>query len=103
MPEQEQQPLDRGNPEPSAFDSFGKRDGLATLSWYLVTTGVVLLALAALCLYMGRTGATDFFKHKDFAINPMALSRYLLMAGLVSYAGGRAITYYRRFRKRQPG
>lgn len=94
----ETQPFD-----PKAFDSFGKRDGLATVSWYLVTTGVVFLGFAVICLIMGRSGSTDFFKHKDFALNPLALSRYLLMAGLVAYAAGRSITYYRRFRRREPG
>lgn len=100
MPENEDMRPEDGKPDPVDFGSLSKEDGLATFSWYLVTTGIVLLVLAALCLYMGRTGATDFFKHRDFALNPNALSRYLLLAGLVSYAAGRSITYYRRFRKR---
>jgi hypothetical protein len=108
MPEQdptsrEDEPAETPGFDPKAFDSFGKQDGLATLSWYLVTSGIVLLIFAALCLFLSRTGSTDFFKHKDFVLNPTALSRYLLLAGLVCYAAGRSITYYRRFRKREPG
>ena len=70
------------------------------MSWYLVATGIIALVLAALCLWMGRTGATAFFSHKDFSLNPIALGRYLLLIGIVFYAAGRVITYYRRFRKR---
>ncbi|MDB5049794.1 MAG: hypothetical protein JWO30_2865 [Fibrobacteres bacterium] len=103
MPEQDQQPTENGKFDPSAYDSFGKEDGLATVSWYLVAIGIGLLVLAALCLYLDRTGSREFFKHKDFSLNPNVLGRYLLLAGFVSYAGGRAITYYRRFRKRQQG
>ncbi|HKP97613.1 MAG TPA: hypothetical protein VJ385_17855 [Fibrobacteria bacterium] len=103
MPEREQLPGENRELDPAAYDSFGKEGKLATVSWYLVTIGIALLVLAALCLYLGRTGHTDFFKHKDFALNPAALSRYLLLAGLFAYAAGRAITYYRRFRKRESG
>jgi hypothetical protein len=103
MPEQDQQPTENGKFDPKAYDSFGKQEGLATVSWYLVTTGIVLLVFAALCLYLDRTGSREFFKHKDFALNPNVLGRYLLLAGIISYAAGRAITYYRRFRKRAPG
>jgi hypothetical protein len=99
MSEQEQR-TDFGNTGPSAYDSLNKEDKLATVSWYFVATGIIALVLAALCLWMGRTGSTAFFSHKDFALNPTALGRYLLFAGIFFYAVGRVITYYRRFRKR---
>lgn len=100
---------ENGKPEPSEPDSPGtmepfrsleREDPLATVSWYLVATGIIALVLAALCLVMGRTGATAFFSHKDFALNPVALGRLLLLVGIIFYAAGRIITYYRRFRKR---
>jgi hypothetical protein len=102
MSELDQQPQSNPPFDPSAFDSLGKRDRLETLRWYLVTIGVIALVLAAICIFMGRNGSTGFFSHKDFALNPIALGRYLLLAGFVSYASGRAITYYRRFSKREP-
>jgi hypothetical protein len=89
-----------GKPDLSAYESLAKRETLATVSWYFVATGIVALVLAALCLWMGRTGSTAFFSHKDFALNPTALGRYLLLAGILFYAVGRIITYYLRFRKR---
>jgi hypothetical protein len=100
MPETEPTSLENANPERPDFSSLGKSDRLATLSWYLVVTGMVLLGFAALCLYLDRTGYRDFFKHKDFALNPLVLSRRLLVAGILSYAAGRIITYSRRFSKR---
>ncbi|MDB5103638.1 MAG: hypothetical protein JWP91_1327 [Fibrobacteres bacterium] len=99
MAEQEQE-TENGKFDPAAFDSLGKKDGLATVSWYLVTTGIIALVFAAICLWMGRTGSTAFFSHKDFALNPNALGRYLILIGIAFYAAGRAITYYLRFRKR---
>jgi hypothetical protein len=100
MAEQESLNTENEKPDPTAFESFGREDRLASVSWYLVATGIVALVLAALCLWMGRSGATAFFSHKDFALNPIALGRLLLLVGIIFYAAGRAITYYRRFRKR---
>jgi hypothetical protein len=101
MPESEQTSLENQEPRRPDFSSLGKADRLATLSWYLVVTGMVLLGFAALCLYLDRSGHQDFFKHKDFALNPLVLSRRLLIAGILAYAAGRIITYSRRFRKRR--
>lgn len=92
--------MENGKPAPSAYEGFEREDRLASLSWYLVAAGIIALVLAALCLLMGRTGATAFFTHKDFSLNPIALGRYLLLVGILFYAAGRVITYYRRFRKR---
>ncbi len=105
MPEYDPLPLENENAKAKLpdYDSLRKEDGLATLSWYLVATGIGMLALAAVCLYLDHAGYRDFFKHKDFALNPRALSRYLLLAGIVAYGAGRSITYYRRFRKRASG
>lgn len=115
MAEQESLHSENGKPDPlepgsieqnepigpsGTFESLGREDRLASVSWYLVATGIVALVLAALCLWMGRSGSTAFFSHKDFALNPIALGRLLLLVGIVFYAAGRAITYYRRFRKR---
>jgi hypothetical protein len=100
MAEHDSLQTENEKPSPSAYQSMGREDGLATVSWYLVATGIIALVLAAVCLWMGRTGTTAFFSHKDFALNPNALGRYLLLAGIVFYAAGRVITYYRRFRKR---
>jgi hypothetical protein len=100
MQEQAPQPSDDLKPDPSAFGALDKEDRSATISWYLITTGIITLVLAALCLWMGKTGATSFFSHKDFALNPMALGRLLLMVGIILYAAGRILSYYRRFRKR---
>lgn len=101
MPEQEQLPAENDNFKPIDFDSLGKQDRLATVRWYLITTGVLALVLAIVCLIMDGAGATDFFSHRDFALNPRAVSRYLLYLGLFLYAAGRSITYYQRFQKRK--
>jgi hypothetical protein len=103
MPEQEQLPAENGNFKPLDFDSLGKQDRLATVRWYLIATGIFALALAIVCLIMDATGSRDFFSHRDFALNPRALSRYLLYVGLILYAAGRSITYYQRFAKRKSG
>lgn len=87
--------------DPSAYDSLGRKDSLSTLSWYLVAAGVIALIFAALCLFLARTGNTEFFTHKDFSLNPNWLGRMLLFAGVISYAAGRAITYWQRFSKRR--
>lgn len=100
MAEQESLQSENGKQDPMDYKSIGREDRLATVSWYLVATGIISLLLAALCLWMGRIGATEFFTHKDFSINPNALGRYLLLAGIAFYAAGRVITYYRRYRKR---
>lgn len=100
MAEQESLNTENAKPDPSAFEAFERQDRLASVSWYLVATGIIVLVLAALCLWMGRSGATAFFSHKDFSLNPIALGRYLLLVGVAFYAAGRIITYYRRFRKR---
>lgn len=106
MSEQNQIPPDQIPPDggsftpPPNFESLEQKDGLATLSWYLVATGIIALVFAAICLYLDRTGARDFFFHGDFALNPNALGRLLLLVGITFYILGRAITYYRRFRKR---
>jgi len=101
MSEQNQKsPDDPGFIAPPAYDSPERKDGLATLSWYLVATGIIALVFAAICLYMDRTGARGFFFHGDFALNPNALGRLLLLVGIGFYILGRAITYYLRLRKR---
>ncbi|MEO6096002.1 MAG: hypothetical protein ABIW76_10035 [Fibrobacteria bacterium] len=100
MPEQELQPSDDVQPDSSSFEALDKEERSATISWYLVTTGIIALVLAGLCLWMGRIGATSFFSHKDFALNPVALGRSLLLVGIILYAAGRILSYYRRFRKR---
>lgn len=79
------------------------KDALATVSWYLVFCGILAIVLAAICLYLDRTGSREFFHHGDFALNPNALGRLLLMAGIALYAAGRGIVYYRRFKKRASG
>lgn len=86
--------------DPSAYRTLDDRDRLSTLSWYLVATGVIALILAALCLILDRTGNRDFFAHKDFSLNPRVLGRWLLFVGLIAYALGRALSYWRRFSKR---
>jgi hypothetical protein len=103
MPETNQQPPENAPFDPSAFESLGQEDKLSTLSWYLVAIGIVALVLAALCLVLDRSGSRGFFSHKDFALNPNALGRLLLLVGIISYAAGRIITYVRRFRKRRAG
>lgn len=100
MAEQESLQSENDKLDPADFKSFGQEEKLATVSWYLVAMGIISLVLAAVCLWMGRIGATEFFTHKDFSLNPYALGRYLLLAGIGFYAAGRVITYYRRFRKR---
>lgn len=89
--------------DPSAYRSLDGKDGLATLSWYLVATGIMALIFAALCLVLDRTGNREFFTHRDFSINPRMLGRGLLFFGILCYAAGRAITYWRRFAKRGRG
>ena len=82
MAEQESLQSENGKQNPADYESFGREDKLATVSWYLVASGIISLILAALCLWMGRIGATEFFTHKDFSLNPNALGRYLLLAGI---------------------
>jgi hypothetical protein len=103
MPETESPSGETPRFDPSAYDSLGKKEGLSSLSWYLVATGIAALALAAACLLLDRTGHRGFFTHRDFSINPNFLGRMLLFAGLLSYAAGRAITYWQRFAKRNRG
>ena len=83
--------------DPSAYRSLDGRDRWATLSWYLVATGIIALIFAALCLVLDRTGNRDFFSHRDFALNPRILGRGLLFFGILCYVAGRAIAYGRRF------
>lgn len=104
MPELNQNPPEDGNTVPTPdFKTLDEKDALATLSWYLVFCGIMAIVLAAVCLYLDRTGSREFFQHKDFALNPNALGRMLLMAGIALYAAGRGIVYYRRFKKRASG
>ena len=58
------------------------------------------LILAALCLILDRTGNRDFFAHKDFSLNPRILGRGLLLVGILCYAAGRILAYWKRFSKR---
>jgi hypothetical protein len=94
-PDRDKQPFD-----PSAYRSLDDRDGLSTLSWYLVATGVIALIFAALCLVLDRTGNREFFSHRDFALNPRILGRCLLFFGILCYVAGRAISYWRKFSRR---
>lgn len=101
MSEPETTPPETFRPDPSAFDELKRKDPLSTISWYLVATGIIALIFAALCLFLDRTGQRGFFTHRDFSINPNWLGRMLLFAGIISYAAGRAITYWQRFSKRK--
>ena len=94
----EQDPFD-----PSAYRSLGKRDGWATLGWYLVATGIIALIFATLCFVLDRSGNREFFSHRDFAINPRILGRGLLFFGGACYVAGRAIAYGRKFSRRGRG
>lgn len=89
-----------GKLDPSVYADLDKQDPLDTVSWYLVVIGLVALGFAALCLLLDHTGNREFFSHKDFALNPVALARKLLIVAAVAYAAGRGIKYYQRFRKR---
>lgn len=100
MEEMDRTPSEPPRFDPNAYRSLQHRDGLATLSWYLVATGIIALIFAALCLFLDRTGNRDFFYHRDFSLNPRILGRGLLMFGILCYAAGRAITYWRRFSRR---
>jgi hypothetical protein len=87
--------------DPSAYDTLGKKDTLATIRWYLIATGIIALIFATLCLFLDRTGQRGFFTHKDFSLNPNWLGRMLLYFGILCYAAGRSITYWQRFSKRK--
>jgi uncharacterized membrane protein len=91
----EQTPFD-----PRAYRTLNEKDGFATASWYLVATGVIALILAAICLVLDRTGNLEIFTRKDFVLNPRVVGRGLLFFGILCYAGGRAISYWRRFSRR---
>jgi hypothetical protein len=86
--------------DPNAYRSLDGKDGLSTLSWYLVATGVIALLLAALCLVLERTGNLALFTRKDFILNPRVVGRGLLFFGILCYAAGRGISYWRRFSRR---
>lgn len=70
---------------------------LDTVSWYLLVFGIMSIAAAALFLYLRE------IRYQDYVLNGVALGRYLLLAGAVSYVAGRALAYYRKFRKKQAG
>jgi hypothetical protein len=91
----EQTPFD-----PRAYRSLNDTDGFTTATWYLVATGVIAIMLAALCLVLDRTGNLAIFTRKDFILNPRVVGRGLLFFGILCYAAGRGIAYWRRFSQR---
>jgi hypothetical protein len=86
--------------DPRSYRALDERDGFATFSWYLVATGIIALILAALCLALDRTGNLAIFTRKDFILNPRVVGRGLLFFGILCYAAGRAIAYWRRYARR---
>jgi hypothetical protein len=71
------------------------KNGLDTLAWYLMVTGFMALAAAALFILLKTVN------YRDYTLNGAALGRYLLMGGIICYFAGRAISYYRRFQRRK--
>jgi hypothetical protein len=86
--------------DPRSYRSLDEKDGFATASWYLVAAGVIAIILAAICLVLDRTGNLAIFTRKDFVLNPRVAGRGLLFFGILCYAAGRAIAYWRRFSRR---
>lgn len=79
---------------PYALDS---KNTLDTVSWYLVVVGFLAIVAAGLFFFLRE------IRYQDYVLNGVALGRYMLGAGVVSYFAGRALSYYRRFRKKKAG
>lgn len=91
-------PINNGKEESptltGGYAEFQKKDAmLDTVAWYMVVFGFILLALAGVCLY------SRVIHYRDFSINGTVLGNYLLILGICLYAAGRAIKYYRKFKK----
>ena len=79
---------------PYALDS---KNGLDTLSWYLVVVGFLAIIAAGLFFFLRE------IRYQDYVLNGVAMGRYLLGAGFLSYLAGRLLSYYRKFRKKKAG
>ena len=79
-------------------DRITRKTRLDEFSWYLMVMGFIGLLAAGLCFYFFRNRP---LRYADFSLDANVLGKYLLIAGMASYAAGRTVHYYRRFRKRK--
>ena len=79
------------------YAPLDEKNRLDTLSWYLVVIGFMAIAAAGLFLFLRE------IRYQDYVLNGVALGRYLLVIGGLSYVAGRILAYYRRFRKQKAG
>lgn len=78
----------------SRLDETSKLD---TLSWYLLVIGLMSIGFAGVFLFLKE------IRYEDYVLNGVALGRYMLLAGAVSYVGGRGISYYRKYQRKKAG
>jgi hypothetical protein len=83
---------------PDSEGLITKRTWVDELSWYCMVMGFIGLLLAGLCFFFYRNRPLVY---SDFSIDANVLGKYLLMLGMASYAGGRAIFYARRYQRRR--
>ncbi len=77
---------------------IAKRNWVDELAWYLMVMGFIGLLFAGLCFFLFRNHPLTY---ANYSLNANVLGKYLLLAGMASYALGRIIYYVRRFRRRR--
>ena len=77
-----------------------KKNWVDEVAWYLMVMGFIGLLVAGLCFFFWRNRPLSY---PNFNIDANVLGKYLLMAGMASYAAGRGIYYYRRYQRRRAG
>lgn len=79
---------------PNRLDEDTKLD---TLSWYLLVIGLMAIAFGGLLLFLKE------LHYRDYVLNGVVLSRYMLLAGGGFYVSGRLLSYYRRYQRKKSG
>ncbi len=79
-------------------DLVPRRTWMDEVSWYLMVMGFIGLLTAGLCFYFFHNRP---LRYADFSLDANVLGKYLLITGMASYAAGRTVHYYRRFRRRR--
>ena len=73
-----------------------KKNWVDEVSWYLMVMGFIAILAAGLCFILFRHRP---LRYEDFSLDANVLGKYLLLAGLMSYAIGRILYYIRRYRR----
>jgi prolipoprotein diacylglyceryltransferase len=96
----EEEQGESGGVESGLAGKRGSGRWLDELAWYLVVMGFIIILLAGLCFFLYRNHP---LRYEDYSIDANALGKYLLIAGLLSYVGGRVIYYTRKMKRRREG